>query len=79
MLRNLGGAIGPVFATVVMTTYTSTVDAGGFQESFPTATAFNIVFATGVALTILVLVLSLTAKNYTFRRNSSQAPAGGHT
>jgi MFS family permease len=54
MLRNLGGAIGPVVATTIIATYYSN-------------TSFNLIFIVGIALAIAVIGLSLTAKNYTFK------------
>jgi EmrB/QacA subfamily drug resistance transporter len=81
MLRNLGGAIGPVVATAIMTTYTSpfteSVNGHAVLVQLPTATAFDIVYATGIVLTVLVVLLSLTAKNYTFRGKAGPAPATG--
>ena len=67
MLRNLGGAIGPVLATTIMASYTVVVQIGGQSVTFPTATAFNIIFGVGMVLAVLVLVISLATKNYTFR------------
>jgi MFS family permease len=80
MLRNLGGAIGPVLATAIMASYTSqlvvvvagrTVPTGQY---LPNATAFDIVFGVGLVLTVVVLLLSAMSKNYTFR-NMAQPPA----
>ena len=76
MLRNLGGAIGPVVATAIMASYTSplyihTVATG---QSLPNATAFDIVFGVGLVLTAVVLLLSSMSKNYTFR-DMAKAPA----
>jgi MFS family permease len=73
MLRNLGGAVGPVVATAIMASYTSPfiVEIAGRAvpsgQNLPNATAFNIVFGVGLVLTALVLVLSLATKNYTFK------------
>lgn len=80
MLRNLGGAIGPVVATAIMTTYTAPLLIQGHPvpgTNLPTAAAFNIVFGIGLALTAVVITLSLTGKNYTFRSDASkeQQPA----
>ena len=73
LLRNIGGAIGPVLATSIMATYTAPylVKIGGQNvpvAQLPSATAFNIIFLIGIALTIVVFVLSLAAKNYTFNK-----------
>jgi MFS family permease len=70
MLRNLGGAVGPIVATTVMATYTAPLIAGGLPVpgvSLPSALAFNIVFGIGLVLSVLVIFLGAATKNYTFR------------
>jgi len=73
MLRNLGGAIGPVVATAIMATYTSvysvpTSNGGSLPIGLlPNAMAFDIVFGVGLVLTVIVIALSATAQNYTFK------------
>jgi MFS family permease len=79
MLRNLGGAIGPVVATAIMATYTSPLIQviNGHPTpvaQLPNATAFDIVFGVGLAPIIVVIVLSSMSKNYTFK-DMSKAPA----
>ena len=76
MLRNLGGAIGPVLATTIMSTYTGfiVVNVSGHQAVVGTAgnsTAFNTIFAIGIGLMVVIIVLGLTAKNYTFPKHTS--------
>jgi MFS family permease len=70
MLRNLGGAIGPVLATTIISTYYTTVKVPvpPYVLQFGNKTAFNIIFAIGIALMIVVIFLSLVAKNYTFTK-----------
>ncbi len=73
MLRNLGGAIGPVVATAIMASYTAPVYATVNGQAvvvghLPSATAFNVIFGVGIALTVVVLLLALLTKNYTFRQ-----------
>jgi len=74
MLRNLGGAIGPVLATTIMSTYVfkiirpingHPVVVGTLADS----TAFNTIFVIGIALTVTIIALSLFIKNYTFKNN----------
>ena len=72
MLRNLGGAIGPVVATAIMASYTSQLTAvvNGHTVvvgQLPNSTGFDIVFGVGLVLTIVVFLMSLMSKNYTFR------------
>lgn len=69
MLRNVGGAIGPILATTIMTTYASpyTVTIQGVQKvvgAFANETAFNTIFAVGIVLTAIVIALSFAIKNY---------------
>jgi MFS family permease len=79
MLRNLGGAIGPVVATAIMATYTSPlVQVINGQPvpvaQLPNATAFDLVFGIGLALTLVVIVLTSTSKNYTFKDKAQPKP-----
>jgi EmrB/QacA subfamily drug resistance transporter len=76
MLRNIGGAIGPVVATTIMSTYTTILKIphqtpGGVvlvPVAFPNSTAFDYVFYLGIAVMVVAIVLSLAAKNYVFRK-----------
>lgn len=73
MLRNIGGAIGPVVATSVMSTYTKPLikiiqGHPVTVATLPSAFAFNMVFVIGIALTLCMIVFSLAAKNYTFKK-----------
>ncbi len=67
MLRNMGGAVGPVIATTLMTTYTLTVSKTMIG---PSSTAFDAIFYLAIALMALAILLSLAAKNYTFNNKS---------
>jgi len=80
MLRNLGGAIGPVLATTIMSTYVDqlietvkgqSIVAGTFANS----TAFNTIFTIGIALMLVTMALSLTIKNYTFKNKIDKLQA----
>ena len=84
MLRNVGGAIGPVVATTIMTTYTSplmfTSPLTGSSiviAQLPSSYAFNLIFSIGIALVAAVAVMSLFVRNYTFRgaRRAQQVQA----
>jgi EmrB/QacA subfamily drug resistance transporter len=74
MLRNLGGAIGPVLATTIMSTDSVKVKlpVPPFSISFGTSTAFNTIFATGIALMIAIIAISLSIKNYTFQKTNDK-------
>ncbi len=69
MLRNIGGAIGPVVATTIMSSYSVTVMTPAGPLSFPTATAFDYIFYVGIACMVVVVGLSLAAKNYVFKKD----------
>ncbi|HKW04056.1 MAG TPA: MFS transporter, partial [Nitrososphaerales archaeon] len=73
LLRNLGGAIGPVVATAIMTTYTAPFREGPVVANLPTATAFNIIFGVGIVLAVLVIGISLATKNYKFENQAAQS------
>jgi len=80
MLRNVGGAIGPVVATTIMTTYTSPLTAtiGGFTVTvgqLPSSYAFNLIFSIGIVLVAAVTVMSLLVRNYTFRKTPNPSAA----
>jgi len=68
MLRNIGGAIGPVVATTIMSTYV-TVPGGP-----PSAAAFDYIFYGAVAAMLVIIAFALVTKNYTFSRNNSNGP-----
>ena len=70
MLRNIGGAVGPVIATTIMTTYSVAPIPGHPSVTFPTATAFNYIFYLGIAAMAVAALFSLAGKNYTFKNKS---------
>jgi len=70
-LKSVGAAFGPVIATAVMTTFTDPVTkvVNGSPKVVavvPSATAFNVIFIIGIALTALMAVVSLATKNYKY-------------
>lgn len=77
MLRNLGGAIGPVVATVIMTTYTAPMVVNGHPvpgANLPSSMAFDLIFEVGLVLVVVVAILAATSKNYTFRGPKNGKP-----
>ncbi|MGP8124437.1 MAG: MFS transporter [Nitrososphaerales archaeon] len=70
MLRNMGGAVGPVMATTIMSTYSVTVASSSGPMSLPTSAAFDYIFYLGAAAMVVAILVSLAAKNYTFRNKS---------
>jgi MFS family permease len=76
MLRNVGGAIGPIIATTIMATYASPyiVNIRGVPTvvgAFANETAFNTIFALGIALTLIVVALSFAIKNYKITKTTA--------
>jgi EmrB/QacA subfamily drug resistance transporter len=70
MLRNLGGAIGPVLATTILSTYTDTILNPITHQPIAVlanTTAFNTIFTMAIILAVVIIALSLTIKNYTFK------------
>jgi MFS family permease len=72
MLRNIGGAIGPVVATTIMSTYYVTAATPVGPMQFPASVAYDYVFYLGIACMLAVVAIALTAKNYTFKKQPSQ-------
>ena len=70
MLRNIGGAVGPVVATTIMSTYS--VTPLGSPVSFPTSTAFDYIFYLAIASMVGIVIFSLAAKNYVFKKQPAQ-------
>jgi len=69
MLRNIGGAVGPVLATTIMSTYS--VTPPGSTVSFPTSTAFDYIFYLAIASMLAIVIFSFAAKNYVFKKQPS--------
>jgi MFS family permease len=67
MLRNLGGAIGPVVATTIMSTYFIIVFVPPPPAAYPTSTAYDVIFGVGIALSLATMLISLAIKNYVFK------------
>jgi EmrB/QacA subfamily drug resistance transporter len=72
MLRNLGGAIGPVVATTIMTSYQTAYILTTHGElfyagSFPLAIGFNTIFKVDILISVITFALSAFSKNYTTR------------
>jgi MFS family permease len=75
MLRNIGGALGPVVATTLMSTYAVTVmvpEGPGrlVPMQFPTATAFDYIFYLGIAAFLIAILVSMATKNYVFKKTA---------
>lgn len=72
MLRNVGGAIGPILATSIMATYTAPVQGvSQVVAYFANEAAFNTIFAVAIALTAIVIAISLAIQNYVVAKKPS--------
>ncbi len=70
MLRNLGAAVGPVVATSIMASYTRLyVGSQGNIERLPTSFAFDVIFSSVIAISVLIIILAATMKNYSFKKD----------
>lgn len=72
-LKFIGSAVGPVLTTTILATYVTPITkvVGGKSvvvASVPSPTAFNVVFATGIALSVIVIALSVAIKNGSFKK-----------
>jgi MFS family permease len=56
-MRIIGGAIGPVIATVIISSILIPIEVDGTTNHYPSPTAFNIVFIVGLALAIVATIL----------------------
>jgi len=81
MLRNMGGAIGPVLATTLMSTYAEIVLIPAHTPklclsptpcpmSFPTSAAFDYIFYVAIGCMVAVVVLALAGRNYVFKKRA---------
>ncbi|MHB8396852.1 MAG: MFS transporter [Thermoplasmataceae archaeon] len=72
MFRNFGGALGPAVASSLMASYSAPliIEQSGHAVTgpilFPTATAYNLIFTVSLILVALIVILSLSSKNYSF-------------
>ncbi len=79
MLRNIGGAVGPVLATTIMSTYTVAVPPHTLPPgvTVPSATAFDYIFYLGIAALVIGVVFALFSKNYVFKNGDGGRGAAG--
>lgn len=77
MLRNMGGAIGPVVATTLMSTYAVVVSTPFGPMSFPTSSAFDYIFYLAIGCMVAVVAFALATKNYVFR-NQGKGTSDSH-
>jgi MFS family permease len=59
MMRIVGGAIGPVVTTVILTSVTIPITVDNVEKSYPSPMTFNIVFALGLVMAIVCVILAI--------------------
>ena len=63
MMRIVGGAIGPVMTTVILSSVTVSVTVDNVATNYPSPIAFNILFGVGVAMTIACVFLAIRMRH----------------
>lgn len=63
MMRIVGGAIGPVITTVILTSVTISITVDNVEGSYPSPVAFNIVFGLGLVMAIASVFLGIRVKH----------------
>ena len=66
MLRDfgfVGSAIGPAFAGMYMQNNQSIIDIGGITQHFPSAESYDLIFLTGILLSIVSIVLAVLLRH----------------
>jgi len=59
LMRIVGSAIGPALAGMYMQANQSIINIGGIIQQFPSAESYNLIFLTGVLLSIVSMVLAV--------------------
>ncbi len=62
MMRIIGGAIGPVITTVIITSVTIPVTVDNVEKSYPSPITWNILFAMGAVMAIASAILAIRMK-----------------
>ena len=62
MLRIIGGAIGPVITTVIITSATIPITVDNVEKSYPDPITWNILFAMGAVMAIASASLAIRMK-----------------
>jgi MFS family permease len=72
-MRIIGGAIGPVIATVIITSLLVSVEVDGVVGEYPSPSAFNIVFIVGLAMAVVSTILVSLMRRKAVKALSMQA------
>ena len=65
MMRIIGGAIGPVITTVILTSATISITVDNVAKSYPGPVTFDILYVVGAAMAIASVFLALRMKRLT--------------
>jgi MFS family permease len=63
LMRIVGSAIGPTLAGMYMQTNQSIIDIGGITQHFPSAESYNLIFLTGILLSIVSIGLAVLLRH----------------
>jgi hypothetical protein len=61
-MRIVGSAIGPALAGMYMQSNQSIISIGGVARYFPSAESYNLVFITGILLSIIAVALAIVLR-----------------
>jgi len=67
MMRIVGGAIGPVVTTVILTSVTIPITVDNVEKSYPSPITFNIVFALGLVMAIVCVILAVRMRRFAIK------------
>lgn len=73
MMRIVGGAIGPVLTTVILSSATVSITVNGVEGTYPSPVTFNIVFGLGSAMAVGCLILAFKVKHTSTKLKSLSA------
>ena len=59
LMRIVGSAIGPALAGMYMQSNQSIIDIGGIIQHLPSAESYNLIFLTGMLLSVIAIVLAV--------------------
>ena len=63
MMRIVGGAIGPVLTTVILSASTISITVNGVEGNYPNPVTYNVLFALGSAMAVGSLILAMRVKH----------------
>ena len=67
LMRVIGSAIGPAVAGMYMQMHQSLLNIHGVAKYFPSAESYNLIFLTGISLSVLAIVLAIVLRHRAVR------------